>query len=277
MQTCAFKEELAPGGLNYRLYKKQSKANSRNPLVLVMGYGGSLLSWPPAFVELLAKTNDVLIVDNRGTGKSARLERGGDLRIEHFVEDLLALLDYLSWEKVNLLGYSMGGCISLEFANRHPEKLNKLVLLPSTAGGAYYTSSDPDVKERLMNPRGSNFDEMFFDFFELCFSEQSLKNFRPQLQIICDQSRAYPTSPMVLLAQLAAFRNFDASKFANGLKVPALVIHGRGDRLIKTENGLKLAEEIPNAQSLFIDNCGHCPHVEHEEQVYKAIEDFLEQ
>lgn len=273
-QASTLEEIVSPHGINYRVLRSQAETKSL-PLVLVMGYGGSLLSWPPAFVESLAQTRDVLIYDNRGTGKSAKLERGSDLRIVHFVEDLLQLLDHLQWKKVDLLGYSMGGCIALEFANAHPGRVSKLVLQSTTAGGALYTSSDADVKERIMNPRGTTFDEMFFDFFSICFSEAGFNTFRPDLQIICDQSRAFPTSPMVLFAQLAAFRNFDASAFLKDMQAQTLIIHGLSDRLIKPENGKSLSELLPRSQSLLFPETGHCPHIEHRDGVVEAINQFL--
>lgn len=273
-ETSTLTERLSPHGLNYRLIRSESGSQTP-PVVLVMGYGGSLLSWPPAFVHELAQKRDVLIFDNRGTGKSGKLERGADLRMIHFVEDLHKLLEHLQWGRVDLLGYSMGGCIALEFASQHPGQVRKLVLQSTTAGGALYTSSDQDVKERIMNPRGTTFDEMFFDFFSICFSESAFEKHRPDLQVICEQSRPYPTSPMVLLAQLAAFRNFDASTFVNGLQAQALLIHGLNDRLIKPENGKSLAEVLPGCQTLFLPETGHCPHIEHKAIVVDRINKFL--
>lgn len=267
-------EAISPHGINYKIIKSNADS-TQLPLVLVMGYGGSMLSWPPAFINKLAQQRDILVYDNRGTGKSGKLERGNDLRMIHFAEDLQQLLSHLQWELVDLLGYSMGGCIALEYANANPDNIRKLVLQSTTAGGALYTSSDQDVKERIMNPRGTTFDEMFFDFFEICFSEDSFKRHKPDLQIICDQSRPYPTSPMVLFAQLAAFRNFDASGFAKEMKKPALVIHGSNDRLIKPENGKSLANILPACQPLFFPDTGHCPHIEREESVLQGINEFL--
>lgn len=273
-ETSILTEALSPHGLNYRLIQSNSGTKT-SPLVLVMGYGGSLLSWPPAFVHELAQKRDVLIFDNRGTGKSAKLERGNDLRMLHFVEDLQQLLAHLQWDQIDLLGYSMGGCIALEFAGTHPERVRKLVLQSTTAGGALYTSSDPDVKEKIMNPRGTTFDEMFYDFFSICFSESAFEFHRPDLQIICDQSRPYPTSPMVLFAQLAAFRNFDASPSLKTLQAKSLLIHGMNDRLIKPENGKSLAEILPSCQSFFLPETGHCPHIEHQKTVVNRINEFL--
>lgn len=273
-KTSTLPETVSPHGLNYRLIRSASGSKTL-PIVLVMGYGGSLLSWPPSFVQELAQNRDVLIFDNRGTGKSARLERGSDLRMLHFVEDLHHLLDHLQWNQVDLLGYSMGGCIALEFAGQHPDRVRKLVLQSTTAGGSLYTSSDPDVKERIMNPRGTTFDEMFFDFFSICFSQSAFERHRPDLQIICEQSRPYPTSPMVLLAQLAAFRNFDASPFLKTLQKQSLLIHGMNDRLIKPENGKSLAEVLPSCESLFLPQTGHCPHIEHQNTVVNRINEFL--
>lgn len=272
-KTHSYIEAQAANGIFYRVYGEE---HAGPPLVLVMGYGGCMFAWPLQFVARLAEQFKVIIFDNRGTGRSAPLPPGIDLRMHHFAGDLKELLEHLNEPLANLFGYSMGGCVALEFAKMFPEKVNKLILQSTTAGGAYYTSADQEVKDRLANPRGTNFDEMLFDFFDLCMSNSSLDKHRAVLSDICNQARPYPTSPKVLLPQLGAFRNFNACAYVADIQKPVLVLHGKTDRIVRVENGVKLAEHLPNAKSQFVDDCGHAPHIEQEELLLEQVRTFFE-
>ena len=234
-----------------------------------------MFTWPFGFVEKLAGDAPLLILDNRGTGRSQAFAQIIDLRMHHFAEDLKGLFDHLGFDKVSLFGYSMGGCVSLEFARLYPERLHKLVLQSTTAGGALYTGADQDVKDRMANPRGTTFEEMFFDFFDLCMPPASLEMHRPLLSEICLKARDYPTPVKVLGMQLNAFRNFDASAFVQSIANEALIFHGKGDRILKVPNGEKLAANLQKCQVQLLENCGHCPHIEYEDKIVLETREFL--
>ena len=265
-------EQLADNGIFYRIYGEH---NPGSPLALIMGYAGCMFAWPLQFIERLAQHSKVIIFDNRGTGRSEPLRDGVDLRISHFAEDLADLLTSLGFERAQIFGYSLGGCVALEFAHLFPERVEALILQSTTGGGALYTSSDQEVKDRLANPRGSNFDEMLFDFFDLCLSPVSLEQNRGLLNSICANARPYPTSPRVMLPQLMAIRHFDASGFVGDIKHKTLLFHGQNDRILKVENGQALAKSLPNSEHVFFDDCGHCPHIEYETAVAERIQAFL--
>src|SRR5215467_14261165 len=77
------------------------------PLVLIMGYRLNSTAWPLAFIEQLAQRFTVITLDNRGTGLSDKPLDG--YAIANMARDVRGLLDHLDIEKVNMLGYSMGG------------------------------------------------------------------------------------------------------------------------------------------------------------------------
>ncbi|MBX9686149.1 MAG: alpha/beta hydrolase [Candidatus Obscuribacterales bacterium] len=268
----SYLERSSSKGIFYRIYGQEK---SPTPLLMVMGYGGCMFAWPLEFVGKLAQNRPVIIFDNRGTGRSAALEGSEELRIGDFANDIKFLLADLGISKADIFGYSMGGCVSLEFAYRYPEHCRRMILQSTTAGGSMYTGADPEIKERLANPRGSNFDEMLFDFFDLCMTQNAIEDKRLVLEGICANARPYPTSPRVLQAQLKAFRNFDASEYCSLIKQEVLLLHGHKDRILKIENGVSLASALANCKSQFFDDCGHCPHIEHETAVVSELSAFL--
>lgn len=94
------------------------------PLVLVHGFGGSRHDWEP-LVAALPRGLPLVTYDQRGFGGSTG-EPG--LAFSH-ADDLLALLDRLEIERVDLCGMSLGGATALNFALNHPDRVHRLVLV----------------------------------------------------------------------------------------------------------------------------------------------------
>ena len=103
------------------------------PVVLLLhGFTGSSVTWAPhleAWQEFTTVTVDLL-----GHGRSDCPTDPNRYRMEHGVEDLLALLDHLGIQQTAVVGYSMGGRVALHLALRAPERLWALVLESASPG-----------------------------------------------------------------------------------------------------------------------------------------------
>src|SRR5215813_1603481 len=86
-----------------------------DPLVLLHGFTGSAATWK-SHAEAFARRFQVIAVDLHGHGLSDSPADPQRYSIEHCAEDLLAILDHFGYQRVNLLGYSMGGRVALHFA-----------------------------------------------------------------------------------------------------------------------------------------------------------------
>jgi pimeloyl-ACP methyl ester carboxylesterase len=97
------------------------------PLVLL--HGGLMTSgsnWG-AYLPTLSERYQVIMVDLEGHGHTAHIDR--PLLYEQMADDVSTLLGELGVEQANVLGYSLGGGVALQFAIRHPEQVRKLVLM----------------------------------------------------------------------------------------------------------------------------------------------------
>jgi 3-oxoadipate enol-lactonase len=99
-------------------------------IVLVHSLAMDRAFWQPV-AERLADTASVLILDCRGHGASDKPQ--GPYRVEQFADDIVELMDHLGWSKALVAGASMGGCVSLAFAARHPQRTAALGLIDTTA------------------------------------------------------------------------------------------------------------------------------------------------
>jgi len=104
------------------------------PLVLIMGFGGSKLGW---FFQRRAcrKYFRVVTFDNRGAGGSDK--PSGPYTMRMLADDVAGLMDYLKIDKAHVMGVSMGGMIAQHVAIAYPDRVRKLVLastLPRALG-----------------------------------------------------------------------------------------------------------------------------------------------
>lgn len=117
---------------------------SGEPLVMITGYIATLELWDPLFVQTLASDYRVVIFDNRGTGETT----GGtaDWTIDQFADNTAGLIEAISLQRANVLGWSMGGDIALGLAVRHPDKVSKLIVYAGDCGGPEkVVTGDEDV------------------------------------------------------------------------------------------------------------------------------------
>jgi pimeloyl-ACP methyl ester carboxylesterase len=100
-----------------------------DPLVLLHGSFMTIgLNWGE-LLPILAERRQVIAVEMQGHGHTADIDRNPTL--EHFADDVAALLDHLGIDRADVLGYSLGGAVAVQVAIRHPEQVRKLVVLSS--------------------------------------------------------------------------------------------------------------------------------------------------
>jgi len=102
-----------------------------SPVVLVHGFASNaVVNWrATGWIDRLTGSGyRAIAIDNRGHGASVKPHRPEDYRLVTMSGDVLALIDHLHLERVHAMGYSMGARILLDFATRHSDRLDKLIL-----------------------------------------------------------------------------------------------------------------------------------------------------
>lgn len=255
---------------NITLYY-QIKGNGY-PVFLISGANGDHQSvWLPSVVDALAKHFQVIQFDNRGVGQSDQPDI--PYTIEMMADDLAGLMAALKLEKTHLVGYSMGGQIAAKFAEKYPEKINKMI------GCVCYANINTHVRffgEILIELHDLGFPQTLIDKIGLpwIFSNQFLeKNFtslsKPQEN---SKLKSFVGFKRHFAAQ-CAFKT-EAECFRN-IKAPTLFIAGEEDLICPPADVKKFADMIPNSQMVIFPEAGHLLSLEHPDKFGQTICDFL--
>jgi 3-oxoadipate enol-lactonase len=238
------------------------------PLCLLMGWGGSIEMWFHQ-VQLLSKNYELILIDNRGTGRSSKPNISYTMKM--FVEDVKAVLDELHVSKLHLLGCSMGGMIAQHFALEYPNMLQSLIL----PKGKIENPISWFVL-RLFTP------VMFRDNLQLIFTgrylnwlrSKDLKQEYKKLKGLIREIRKYPPTMTAMNNQFDAIYIHDTHDQLKNIKIPTLVMVGREDTLLSPENSKLLAKKISNAKLKVLDG-GHAVWIESEMAFAKNVLKFL--
>jgi pimeloyl-ACP methyl ester carboxylesterase len=234
------------------------EAGSGPPLVLVHGAGGSADLWQPQLDEL-ADVARVVAPDLPGHGHA----RGrGKPSIAAYAEWLAALLGTLRAGRAVVVGHSMGGAVAQALALAQPGRLAGLVLIG--------TGAKLRVLPRLVDLLRERPREGQSLIQDLSFAPGT----PPECGEIIDRVLREGT-PLVTLGDYLACDRFDVRDRLAGIRIPTLVVTGREDRLTPLRYGRFLAETIPEALLVEIEDAGHFPQLEQPARVNAAIREFL--
>ncbi len=247
---------------------------SGRPLLLIMGLGSQMIHWDEEFCELLAEHgHHVVRFDNRDVGLSTHLHEAGvpDLGaasggaqavpylLGDMADDAAGLLDTLGLPSAHVLGVSMGGMIAQTFAIRHPARTRSLTSIMSTPGpqigapteqamAALLSRSTPD-REAVVRRAVEVWKVLGSPGFPM--DEERITRLAGQ-----SFDRSY--DPAGFGRQFAAIlASGDRTAALRELSVPALVIHGEADPLVRLPGGVATADAIPGAKLITFPGMAH--------------------
>lgn len=238
-------------------------------LVLIEGLGVATWLWEKQVPEF-AKHFTTIVYDNRGAGKSDK--PAGPYTIGMMADDLAALLDSLKISRAHLLGVSMGGFIAQDFALRYPEKVDRLILVSTSAGGPEHVPMALEVLAQMFATDGTP-RELVRRKLALAYSEAFIQS--KEIEHLIDLRLADPQPPYAFMAQAAAGASFNASDRVQNIQAPCLIMAARGDRIVPAVNAQNLAKKIPQSRIKIYEGFGHQFFVEMPDRFNRDVIEFL--
>jgi pimeloyl-ACP methyl ester carboxylesterase len=199
------------------------------PLVLIHGGGSTIQTSFGRILPLLAQHYKVIAVELQAHGHTS--DRDAPESFEQDADDVAALLQHLSINHAHILGFSNGGNTAMRIAMRHPELVNKLVIISS-----FYKREGmvPGFFEGMQHATIDNMPELLKTYY---------------LQINNDQ-KALLTMFTKDRDRMLHFNDWSDDELRS-VKAPAFLICGDRD-VVTTEHTLKMSRLIPNAQLMIL-------------------------
>ena len=245
------------------------------PLVVLNGFAATSADWDHSFIDRLASSNELILLDNRGIGRS--IDNGQPFDIAKLADDAARVIEMLGIERVNVLGWSMGGFIAETLALQHPSRINKLVLLSTDPGGADAHRASVDVWSRLIDMSGTPH-EQARRLLSLVFPRTMVESIYREFGDTVAAARAQ-LSPSLVDRQVAAMDAWHRIGIGNRVReinVPVLVATGTADIVIPPSNALRLVNAIPGAWLAQFNGGGHAFMFQYPWPLADLINNFLE-
>ncbi len=245
------------------------------PLVMLNHWGAVLDNFDPRIVDGLAAKHRVIAASYRGMGST-----GGTapVTIDEMSRDTIAFVRALGFEKIDLLGFSLGGFVAQDVTLKAPELIRKLILTGTgPAGGVGIKKvgrvSWPLIIKGLLTRR----DPKFYLFFtSTANGHRSAKAFLARLT---ERKRNRDKEPAfgAFLRQLKAIHAWgkQAPQDLSQVKIPVLVANGDNDIMVPTVNSHDMARRFPNAQLVIYEDAGHGGIFQNNTEFVKTALTFL--
>jgi pimeloyl-ACP methyl ester carboxylesterase/DNA-binding winged helix-turn-helix (wHTH) protein len=248
-------------------------------LVFVMGWVSHLeYFWnEPSFarfLDRLASMARLIVFDKRGTGLSDAVPVAELPTLEQRLDDVRAVMEAAGSERAALLGVSEGGPLCSLFAATYPEKTEALVMIGSYARRI----RDEQYPWGPTRDERDAFCQALVDQWGGPVGLEERAPSRADDPAFREWWASYlrmGASPGAAVALTRMNAQIDIRDILPTIRVPTLVLHRRGDRLFKVEEGRYLASRIPGATFIELSGDDHLPFVGNQDEILNEVEAFL--
>ena len=243
-------------GNGIRFAYRQLGPSTGTPLVLLQHFSGNIDSWDPAVVNALATDRPVIAFDNAGVGRSSGKTPDS---IAAMASDAVNFINLLGVPEVDLLGFSLGGCIAQQIAAEHGRLVRKLILVGTAPKGgeehllavledAFSQTSAPDPRLPLFftkSPASQSAGLAFLKRTKIRTEDRDTDN---GSDVTNPQAKALITWCATPDPEHAILR---------AITQPALVVSGSHDTMLPADNAYAMFKALGNAQLILYPDSSH--------------------
>lgn len=249
--------------MNYRI-----EGNGKT-LVFIHGLSDNLLYWE-FLANKLKRDYQILRVDLRGHGDSKLGNE--EITIDTYVDDLNNLLNELGITHVNLIGFSLGSAIALDFTHKYPQKVDSLVLMSS------FYKADDNLKStfnQFKNSLNIGFDEFYDNILPMVLCPNVIEDNKQELELLKEIGSKNANSEAYIKA-VDVCLDFNAEKHLPKINVPTLILAGKYDEISTLKMQNDLHNRIKNSKLIVFDDAKHNLLVgKNNEKILTLLKNFL--
>lgn len=246
--------------------------DAKGAILLLTGLGSKRLGWTEQ-LDVFGREYRTIAMDYRDTGDSDEVDE--DYTPADLADDAAALLTALGIARAHVIGISLGGFTALHFALRHPDMLDKLVLVSTSPGGSAHVPPSAEIAAILTPEPGIEVGERAIRNYSKIMAAEFVAAHPEALERVAATARYRPQSGPAYVRQLRAALAHNVVDSLHRIAAPTLIIHGDMDPLVPPANGVYLATHIPGAKHLVYQGVGHIPIVERTEDFNRDVLTFL--
>jgi pimeloyl-ACP methyl ester carboxylesterase len=261
-------------GSGIRFAYRQLGPSTGTPLILLQHFSGNIDAWDPAVVNALATDRPVIAFDNAGVGRSTGQTPDS---VEAMARDAVTFINLLGTPEVDLLGFSLGGCVAQQIVAEHGGLVRKLILVGTA-------------------PKGG--EEHLLAVLQDAFSQTAAPD--PRLPLFFTKSPASQTAGLAFLARTkvrtedrdtdngSAVTNPQAKALITwcatpdpehailrAITQPALVVSGSHDTMLPADNAYAMFKALSNAQLVLYPDSSHGALFQYPELFVGHVRTFL--
>jgi pimeloyl-ACP methyl ester carboxylesterase len=262
-------------GHGIRFAYRRLGPSTGTPLVLLQHFSGNIDAWDPAVVNALAADRPVIAFDNAGVGRSTGQTPDN---VAAMARDAVTFIDLLGICEVDLLGYSLGGCVAQQMAAEHGPLVRRLMLVGTAPQGgeehllavlqeAFSNTEVPDPRLPL--------------FFTPSSASQSaglafLKRTKVRTEDRDTDNGSDVTNPQAKALITWCATPDPEHAILRAINQPALVVSGSHDTMLPPGNAYAMFKAMSNAQLILYPDSGHGALFQHHEVFVSHVRTFLD-
>src|SRR5664280_2461730 len=262
-------------GSGIRFAYRQLGRSSATPLVLLQHFSGNIDAWDPAVVNALAADRPVIAFDNAGVGRSTGQTPDN---VAAMARDAVTFINLLGLAEVDLLGFSLGGCVAQQMAAENGRMVRKLILAGTAPKGgeehllavlqaAFSKTDAPDPRLPL--------------FFTPSSASQSaglafLKRVKVRTEDRDTNNGSAVTDPQAKALITWCATPDPEHTMLRAIKQPTLVVSGSDDTMLPAGNAYAMFKGLSNAYLMLYPDSGHGALFQHHEAFVSHARTFLD-
>jgi pimeloyl-ACP methyl ester carboxylesterase len=262
------------GGTDF-YYRKLGENNAGVPVIFLNHLAATMDNCDPRIMDGIASQHQIICFDNRGVGAT----KGKTPKtIAEMAKDARAFIHASGYEKVDLIGFSLGGFISQEILRQEPQLVRKAIITGTgPAGGEGIEKvtrityldimrglfSFKDAKTYLFFNRNENGKKAAKEFLNRLKERKDNRDKKMKIGNLQRQLKAIHTWGLQAPQNLAV------------IKQPVLVANGDNDRMVPSSNTHDLAKRISNSELIIYKDAGHGGIFQYHEAFVKSALNFL--